>query len=294
MKIDPNDPTLQTYYAGTGTSGLWKTTDGGQSWKNITGPYLSYGLGILDIAINPTNPDVIYIATCFGGLGRAYYYGKGIMQTTDGGQTWQTPSNMNFPAWWQIPITKFVMDPNNPNRIVAFGKNYIYRTLDGVNWDSLTVVPQGINGFCNSGGVTWLNPKTVRDAVFMPGNTNSVIVGTDFVSTSTAELWQIDNIFSNNINSGDFHELSGQLSNTYDRFSIDIKKGTTGNPDIVYFGGLTSTNFSIFYIDPNTSMITPYCTVTNNINMSASQCEFKMSQLTNNTFILCGYFFNYY
>jgi len=147
-KFDRNDPTLKTFYAGTGTSGLWKTTNGGLTWKNITGNYLVSGMGISDILIHPTNPDIIYIATLCQGLGRTYYYSNGIMKTTDGGQTWSYCYSLN-PSDKTV-ISKMVMNPNNPNQIIAFGANQIFRTMDGSTWSPILNVPPN---FCYSNNI---------------------------------------------------------------------------------------------------------------------------------------------
>jgi hypothetical protein len=74
IAVDPSDQTHNTIYAGSGASGLWKTIDGGNSWRNITGNYLIAGLGVMDILINPTNPQIIYITIGFGSMGRTYCY----------------------------------------------------------------------------------------------------------------------------------------------------------------------------------------------------------------------------
>src|ERR1039457_442060 len=172
VKADVSDPTLKTLYAGSGASGLWKTIDGGKTWKNITGYYLPAGLGIYDIAISPQDHNVIYIATgVINGVLRVDYFGKGILYTTNGGISWAV-ANLNPPVnfWDYKPTTKLLMDQSNPAHILAFGKNYIYRTLDGINW---TEVPNlDPNTFCNSSAAPSVTPKVVRDAEFEPNDLN--------------------------------------------------------------------------------------------------------------------------
>ncbi len=154
VKFDRNDQTLQTYYAGTGSSGLWKTNDGGNTWRNITGQYLVEGLGVCDILIHPTNPEIIYIGIGFSGMNRPFYYGKGIMKTSNGGISWETV--LTFNPSDKKTITKLVMDPADPNRILAFGANYIYKTTDGINWSLVPNIPPN---FCTSGSINWVAPK---------------------------------------------------------------------------------------------------------------------------------------
>ena len=290
VRIDPSDPTHQTYYAGSGTSGLWKTTDGGQTWANITGLYISYGMGVMDILINPGNSKIIYIATNCGSMGRSFIYGNGILKTTDGGNTWS--KSLDIQPESMQPITKMIMDPTDNNKIVAFGKHYIYRTTDGQNWNRIDSEPNMPLEYCLSDR-NWITPKIVRDAFFVPGSSSSVYVATDMGGGYSAELWKINNIFSTAISSSDFIKLSNQLSTNYYRFSLDVKPGNSTS-GIVYCGGLTANDFQIFRIDPQTFTLTPYCTVTPIHNLSESQCEFKMSELVDSSFILCDHYFHYY
>ena len=287
VKFDPNDPNMQTYYAGTGTSGLWKTTDGGLTWRNITGQYLAEGLGVMDILIHPSNPDIIYIAIGFGRMGRPYYYGSGILMTTDGGESWEnilplTPSDRK-------PITKLLMDPNNPARILAFGAKYIYKTQDGLNWSSVPLIPTSYCSACNN----WVLPKVVKDAIFKPGSSDIVYVATDYCESNMAELWKIDDIFSLN---PVFMKINDPPYNNFtdcERFALDIKHGTNQNPDEIFGGALHGNLFSVFKIDQDNSNFIQLCNVAKG-SMNVFQCEFEMSDMVDNAFMVCGYYFRYF
>src|ERR671922_2907683 len=63
--------------------GVYKSIDGGKSWKNM-GLTKSFQIG--KILIHPTNPDIVYV----GALGRCYGNNKerGLFKTTDGGKSW--------------------------------------------------------------------------------------------------------------------------------------------------------------------------------------------------------------
>jgi hypothetical protein len=63
VKIDTSDPSLQTIYAGSPIGGLWKTTDQGINWANITDVTNIPGLNISDIAIDPRNNQHLLVST---------------------------------------------------------------------------------------------------------------------------------------------------------------------------------------------------------------------------------------
>jgi hypothetical protein len=300
IAVDKNDLSNNTIFAGTGASGLWKTTDGGLNWKNITGQYLSAGLGVYDIIIHPTNPNIIYIAIDFGSLARTYFYGSGIMKTINGGLTW-TSYDLGISPRQERPILKLLMDPTNPSRIVAFGKNYIYRTTDGENWEEInpSIFPANFLTMCEH---TTVMPKTVRDALFRPSsNNNTVYIATDgfeydnqgVLAYCGAEVWKISNIFAPSISASDFEQIICD-PHACNRFSLDI---TNLHPDRIYIAGEFTNGLAVYYIDlSNNSSIVPYCTCGNNSIISQNQWmfEFKMSEVEENAFGVCIYFFNYY
>ncbi|MFN3270788.1 MAG: glycosyl hydrolase, partial [Candidatus Kapaibacteriota bacterium] len=59
LAINPNNK--KEFYVAVASGGVWKTTNGGQTWATTTDEFAA--LGIADIVINPLNPDVIYVAT---------------------------------------------------------------------------------------------------------------------------------------------------------------------------------------------------------------------------------------
>ncbi len=78
--VDPRSN--NTVYLGASSGGVWKTTDGGNTWVALTDnqPWLPIG----SFAIDPNNPDTVYAGTGYPwGL-----YGDGILKTTNAGATW--------------------------------------------------------------------------------------------------------------------------------------------------------------------------------------------------------------
>lgn len=107
-------------YAGAADGGVWKTVDGGQSWKPLTDDKDSLSIGAL--AIDPTAPDTIYAGTgeplYFSGLFRyAWAYpGIGVLKSTDGGSTWSS-----FGAIQNQFIYRIAVDPHNPSTLLCAG-----------------------------------------------------------------------------------------------------------------------------------------------------------------------------
>src|SRR5436305_404108 len=124
--------------------GVYKSLDGGKNWKNVG---LKDSRAIGKIIINPTNPDIAFVAA----LGHPYGPNteRGIFRTTDGGKTWDKvlykdentggidvafdPHNPNiiFGALWQARRTSWSMDSGGPG-------SGIYRSTDGgATWKRL-------------------------------------------------------------------------------------------------------------------------------------------------------------
>ena len=75
-----------TWYVAAGSGGLWKTINAGTTWKPIFDSQVSYSIG--DIAIDPNNPDVIWIGSGENVSGRHVAWGDGVYKSTDAGKTW--------------------------------------------------------------------------------------------------------------------------------------------------------------------------------------------------------------
>ncbi len=162
----PDQPNV--FFIGVNNGGVWKTTDAGRTWQPIFDDAPTGSVG--DIAVSPSNPDIIYVGSGEGLQRPDLSTGDGIYKTTDGGKTWK---NMGLRDAQQIG--GLALDPKNPNRIfvAALGHPYganeergVYRSLDG--------------------GATW------QRVLYKDENTGAVQVEIDPQNPNViyADLWQ--------------------------------------------------------------------------------------------------------
>ena len=132
----PQQPNV--FYIGVNNGGVWKTNDYGRTWKPIFDDQPTGSVG--DIAVAPSNPNVIYVASGEGIQRPDLGVGNGVYKSTDAGKIW---INTGLKDGQQIG--SIIIDPTNENRVFVavlghpYGPNTergIYRTLDGgKNWE---------------------------------------------------------------------------------------------------------------------------------------------------------------
>ncbi|MFO0093714.1 MAG: WD40/YVTN/BNR-like repeat-containing protein [Gemmatimonadaceae bacterium] len=121
------------YWMGTTGSGVFKTTDGGDTWTPMSDRY--FGVTIGAIAVAPSNPDVVYVGGGEFAIRGNVSHGDGMWKTTDGGKTW---ANIGLNDTRQI--SKVRVHPANPDiaSVGALGHVWgpnaergVFRTRDG-------------------------------------------------------------------------------------------------------------------------------------------------------------------
>jgi hypothetical protein len=121
---------LTTLWIGAPAGGLWKSTNGGVSWTTNTD-----NLGVIgcsDLAIDPTNTLVMYLATGDGDAGDTRSIG--VLKSIDGGVTW-APTGLTNPVTTNFTIRRLIINPSNTQILMAATSSGIYRTVNGgTNW----------------------------------------------------------------------------------------------------------------------------------------------------------------
>src|SRR5688572_9014743 len=151
------------YYAGAASGGVWKSTDGGATWKPTFDGQTSQAIGALAVA--PTNPNVVW-----AGTGEAWavrdmdMMGDGIYKSTDAGETW---TNVGLVETGRIGT--IIVHPTNENIVMvcALGRatgpqkeRGVFRTEDGgKTWQHALFVDQ--NTGCSGLQISQQNPNVV-------------------------------------------------------------------------------------------------------------------------------------
>ena len=146
LLIDPTNPSV-LYTAAVG-GGVWKTTDGGANWIQLTDLLLP-NIAVASLAMDPKNSQVLYAGTGEGVFNGDAIRGTGIFKTTDGGTTW-TPLAATVPAAGLAGdfsyVFNIVVSSRSSQRLYASTRTGVFRSNDGgASWS------QVINGTAVNG-----------------------------------------------------------------------------------------------------------------------------------------------
>jgi hypothetical protein len=120
-------------YVATASGGLWKTTNAGVTWKPIFERQGTISIG--DIALAPSNPDVVWVGTGESNVRNSVSFGDGVYKSPDGGKTWQHMGLKDTEH-----ISAIAIHPQNPDIVYvgalghAFAPNDergVFMTTDG-------------------------------------------------------------------------------------------------------------------------------------------------------------------
>jgi len=190
IAFHPSD--LNTFWVGSPSGGIWKTTTGGNNWTILNNSQSV--LGVSAIVVDYTDPNILYIATgdrdggslwtLSGGQG-ADNASIGVLKSIDGGVTWNTTA-ISFPTSQGKKVYDLIMHPSNHLILLA-------------SISSGTVANSGGVYKTTDGGTTWVkktNSYPCWRIAFKPGDP-TIVYGTEIysgdqyfdLSTDTGESW---------------------------------------------------------------------------------------------------------
>ncbi len=260
IEIPNNNPT--TYFVGTASGGIFRSTTAGASWDPIFDSVSTLSIGDIDISKTNTNMILVGTGEPNGGGGSTNFDGSGVYLSNDGGDTWQSKGLVNVGS-----IGKVLIDPINPNNMYVGSMGLLYAQT----------INRGVYKSTDAGN-TWtktlfVSDKTgVIDMAINPINPNIIYAATwERVRTPVNRIY------------------SGPTSNIYKSIDAGVtwSLATNGLPTIADKGRI-----SIDISNSNPSLL--YATYTNNAgnvfslykteNSGASWTEVSTSGITNSIY----------
>ena len=166
-KVIKDYSNTSTWYVSTASGNVWKTENSGTTWKPIFEHYGSYSIGT--IAMDPKNPNILWLGTGENNSQRSVGFGDGIYKSIDAGNSWK-----NVGLKTSEHIAKIIIDPENTDNI--------YVAAQGPLWRS-----GGQRGLYNSndGGKSWNRILHVSDDtgisdVVMDQNDNDILYASTY------------------------------------------------------------------------------------------------------------------
>jgi len=117
VEVRPDAPF--TFYIATGSGHLWRSDNRGVSFDVLFENQDVYSIG--DIAIAPSQPDIMYLGSGEANNSRSTYWGDGVYKSTDAGETW---TNVGLPE--SHHIGRIVVHPTNPDIVYVAALGHLY------------------------------------------------------------------------------------------------------------------------------------------------------------------------
>jgi photosystem II stability/assembly factor-like uncharacterized protein len=213
-----------TYYMATTGGGLWKTSDAGQRWTNISDGYFKTG-SVGAVAVSESNPNIVYVGMGEHAIrGVMTSYGDGVYKSNDAGKTWKKIGldKTQF-------ISKIVIHPNNPDIVYVAAQGAfqsptdergVYKSTDGgKTWRKVLFVNKLTGSADLSMDMT--NPQVLYTSMWhhqrtpwkmISGGTGSGL----YKSTDAGETW---------------HKMTKGLPKEMGKMAISVSRA---NPDKVF------------------------------------------------------------
>jgi photosystem II stability/assembly factor-like uncharacterized protein len=225
-----------TFYMGSTGGGVWKTTDAGESWHNVSDDsrFATASIGALDVA--DSDPNVVYVGTGSEAIRSNVSIGKGIYKSTDAGKSWRS---VGLPDAGQIGAV--VIHPADPNTVYAavVGNPFVpnktrgvYRTRDG--------------------GATWQQVLFLSDSTgavdleLQPGNPNVVY----------ASMWHGERkpwtIISGGAQDGIYKSIDG--GDHWKRLTDGLPTGIFGKSDLAVSAAMPNRVYALVEAKPGNGL----------------------------------------
>ncbi len=204
-----------TFYMGTTGGGVWKTTDAGNNWKNISDGQITVG-SIGAISVSESDENVIYVGTGSADPRGNISIGNGIYKSVDSGENWEF---IGLPKAGLIG--KIEVHPRNSDIVYVaalgniFGPNAergVYKTIDGgKNWQKVYFIS---------------NKTGARDVEINPDNENEIL----------ASFWTVQRkpwtLVDGSDEGGVF--MSKDAGKSWKKLTEGLPKGLTGKIQVEY------------------------------------------------------------
>ena len=230
LTMDPSNPQVLyatmwqayrrpwTLSSGGPGSGIYKTTDGGTTWTNIThNPGLPTGIfGKAGVAVAPSNPSIVYA------LIQAKFQGQagGLFRSDNGGQTWKLVNNSMRITQRAFYYSCVYVDPKDPNTVYLPNVSVFVSHNGGKTLVQLHP-PHGDNH------AFWINPNNPQN--FIEGNDGGATVTLD-----GGKSWSQEH----NQPTGQFYHANLDNQFPFHIYGAQQDEGSTEGPSAVAFGGI--------------------------------------------------------
>jgi photosystem II stability/assembly factor-like uncharacterized protein len=205
LVIDPNNPstlyastwefrrTPYSFSSGGPGSAVWKSTDGGKTWKELTNGLPAKPIGRTALAIAPSAPNNL--------IAIVEAKQTGLYITADGGESWKSQSASLNVVSRPFYFSTLVIDPKDPKRVYRPAYSFAYSSDGGYSFAEAS----GEGGWVHSDHhALWINPN----------NTNQLYLGTDggvYLSLDRGATW----MFVQNLPVGQFYHVDHDMNDPY-------------------------------------------------------------------------------
>lgn len=203
--VDPSNPEIVyastwqfrrspwSFTSGGPGSALYKSTNGGKTWKKIQKGFLGDELGRICLAISPSKPENLYAI--------AESQKTALYRSTDGGESWVRKSGSQNVTWRPFYFSVIMVDPKDPQRIYRPALNFSISNDGGESFTEASFEGGWVHSDHHA---LWINPN----------NTNHLLLGTDggvYQSLDRGNSWKM----FDNLPVSQFYHVSADLQEPY-------------------------------------------------------------------------------